>query len=624
MHSSECDKQDELFQGYGEQLRAEMFESPTHTSAHKAKSYFSFPRTTPQKDGNVGASAWWWWELGSALLSLVCISLVIAILVSAGNKSLESWPLAIQPNSLISVLTTVGKSAMVVVITSCISQLKWRYFQTQSHPLSHLQAFDEASRGPWGSLIFLGGVRTRSALVASGLALVTILALGFEPSSQQILEFPSRIARIDNVTAHIGQALSHQSSAYGLLDKNATSTNLLNVAFHEATIRYEAALINGIVGAVSTPSLSCPEPASQCTWDSYSSLGYCHDFRNLTSTMSRECDQNRNSTMLNYTCIYDYDGRNPVDPKMNMTWIVSVEPDGNVRNIIDWTFFTASPAYHLDQIGGAELSLTSARQTRAEPDIVELLYSRWYLCEQTFENVTASSGVITTGKVKNEPLNPVGNRTTDSEHEGEDNYTVLIYRSNATGREYTIGKQALGQTFGYVSGIFGVDFSVHPGRSDPNSAQVTGVTLGNNNLIQMGYFLNSTDLRNVTKNLATTLSAQMQSNNPGDNTNLTLVAGSAFRPETYIYVRYEWLVLPLLETIATIALLITTMVKTRRSPLVKTSIVAAMMYGLYGWRPEDIRAGVTDNGEMLERRAQGMPMYIDANSHGQMRFVRSG
>ncbi|KAK9414995.1 hypothetical protein SUNI508_10600 [Seiridium unicorne] len=593
---------DELFQGCGEQLQAEMSESTTPTSTYPSKSRFSFRRTARKGNINTTISSWWWRELGSALLSLICISLVIAILFSAGNTPLGSWPLAIQPNSLISVLTTIGKSDMIVVITSCISQLKWRYFQTQSHPLSHLQSFEEASRGPWGSLVFPGAAKTRSAVVASALALVTIFSLGFEPISQQILEFPSRTARIENVTAYVSRALSYQSSAFNVLDHGVSSTNLLDLAFHEGTIRYEAALINGIVGAVSTPSLSCPEPAAQCSWGGYSSLGYCYDFRNLTTIMSRDCSQDQNSTLLNYMCVYDYAGWDPVDPKTNMTWIVTLDPGRGVQNVIDWTFFTASPTYHIDTIGGAEFALTSARQTRAVPDIVELLYSRWHICEQTFENVTSSSGVLNTGN-----------------KEGQDSYTILVYRSNSTGQEYTIAKQAIEQTLAYLNNVFDVDFTMHPGWNDPN-AQVVNATLGNHRLVQMGYFLNSTNLHNMTENVAKTLSAQMQSNSPGDNTNLTLVAGEAFKPETYIYVRCEWLVLPLLETVVTIVLLVITMVRTRHAPLVKTSIIAAMMYGLFGWRPEDIQAGIADTGEMLERRARGMPTYIDANSHGQMRF----
>ncbi|KAK6073796.1 hypothetical protein SCUP515_06718 [Seiridium cupressi] len=577
------------FVGYGEQLHAEMSESTTPTSTYPSKSRFSSRWTARSENINTTISSWWWWEFGSALLSLICVSLVIAILVLAGNTPLESWPLAIQPNSLISVLTTIGKSAMIVVITSCISQLKWRYFQTQSHPLSHLQSFDEASRGPWGSLVFLGGAKTRSAVVASALALVTIFSLGFEPSSQQILEFPSRTARIENVTAYVGQALSYQSSAFNVLDHGVSSTNLLDLAIHEGTIRYEAALINEIVGAVSTPSLSCPEPATQCSWGGYSSLGYCYDFRNLTTIMSRDCSQDQNSTLLNYTCVYDHAGRDPVDPKTNMTWIVTLDPGGGVQNVIDWTFFTASPTYHIDKR--------------------ELFLTLW-------------SYSIRAGNVRTGAFDPVRSQVTDPEKEGQDSYTILVYRSNSTGQEYTIAKQAIEQTLAYLHNVSDVDFTVHPGWNDPN-AQVVNATLGNNRLVQMGYFLNSTDLHNMTENVAKTLSAQMQSNSPGDNTNLTLVAGEAFKPETNIYVRYEWLVLPLSETVATIVLLVITMVKTRHAPLVNTSIIAAMTYGLFGWRPEDIQAGIADTGEILERRARSMPMYIDANSHGQTRFVRS-
>ncbi|KAF3762954.1 hypothetical protein M406DRAFT_333297 [Cryphonectria parasitica EP155] len=49
-------------------------------------------------------------------------------LSKAINLALASWPLSIQPISLIAVFTTVEQSSMMVPIAGCISQPKWRHF----------------------------------------------------------------------------------------------------------------------------------------------------------------------------------------------------------------------------------------------------------------------------------------------------------------------------------------------------------------------------------------------------------------------------------------------------------------------------------------------------------------
>jgi hypothetical protein len=153
---------------------------------------------------------WWWWEIGSALLSVACVGAVTAVLRYIENKTIEEWGFSIAPNSLIAILTTISKAAMMVVIASCISQLKWSYFSKNPRLIKDLDRFDEASRGPWGSLIFLSSVRIRS-ITASALALVTILALGIEPSAQQILEISTRNEVLQGAEPSIPYADSYSS-----------------------------------------------------------------------------------------------------------------------------------------------------------------------------------------------------------------------------------------------------------------------------------------------------------------------------------------------------------------------------------------------------------------------------
>jgi len=155
----------------------------------------------------------WWWEIAAAVLSIICICLILVVLLMTNGRALASWPLSIQPNSLIAVFTTAGKASMMVPVASCISQLKWRHFRLRPARLSQLQLLDDASRGPWGSLMLLLHMKA-NALATAALALVSLVALGIDPSAQQILDFPQREIKLNNVSAEIGVADSYLSKAY--------------------------------------------------------------------------------------------------------------------------------------------------------------------------------------------------------------------------------------------------------------------------------------------------------------------------------------------------------------------------------------------------------------------------
>lgn len=145
----------------------------------------------------------WWWEFAFALLSVTCTSLIVGILVSVDNKPIEDWKLSIQPNSLVAVFSTIAKSALLYPLAECIGQLKWHYFDTIiAKPLEQMQAFDTASRGPWGATTFTWSTRGTTVLASMG-AVITVLMLAFEPFTQQILAFSSRNVLLHNETGNV-------------------------------------------------------------------------------------------------------------------------------------------------------------------------------------------------------------------------------------------------------------------------------------------------------------------------------------------------------------------------------------------------------------------------------------
>lgn len=158
-------------------------------------------------------SSWWWGEIMAVVVSVAAMIAMLVILAQSNGKALAWWSFFFQPNTVVSILAMVSKASMMLVVSACLSQLKWKHFQDRPRPLSHLQVFDDASRGPWGSLVFVGSLRLGSVL---GLlfAIVTVVSLAIDPAAQQILEFPSRTAKLKNVTANIGVAMEYESMAY--------------------------------------------------------------------------------------------------------------------------------------------------------------------------------------------------------------------------------------------------------------------------------------------------------------------------------------------------------------------------------------------------------------------------
>jgi hypothetical protein len=155
----------------------------------------------------------WWWEIGALVLCLLSLALLLLLLASLHMSPFENWTLPILPNTLIGIFTTLLKTTMMVPIATCLSQLKWSHYFNHAQPLNHLQLYEEASRGPWGSAMILFFLRGKP-VVASLFAFVTITALAIDPFAQQILETQSRRVELRNVTAEIGIARDYEPRSF--------------------------------------------------------------------------------------------------------------------------------------------------------------------------------------------------------------------------------------------------------------------------------------------------------------------------------------------------------------------------------------------------------------------------
>jgi len=165
-------------------------------------------------------SLWWWWEICALIIAIGATVGLVVYLKIIDNKPLREWFPSIQPNSVLAILTTVQKATLMAPVASSISQLKWHHFTSGrgAQRLEDLQLFDGASRGPWGSLMFLLQVPTHTrAIVAAGFALLTILALGIDPSAQQLLYFPIQQTEISDEAITMGTANAYISTSTNAL-----------------------------------------------------------------------------------------------------------------------------------------------------------------------------------------------------------------------------------------------------------------------------------------------------------------------------------------------------------------------------------------------------------------------
>ena len=53
-------------------------------------------------------------------------------------------------NTVVSILSTIGRASLLLAVSECISQSKWNWYLSKYKPLKDMDTFDQASRGAWG------------------------------------------------------------------------------------------------------------------------------------------------------------------------------------------------------------------------------------------------------------------------------------------------------------------------------------------------------------------------------------------------------------------------------------------------------------------------------------------
>jgi hypothetical protein len=214
---------------------------PTEQHSHPAKDSHFTPQSvqaeSTQKFPSHGIGFRvkdWWEEFAAVAFSLSSLLAIVIILAVYRNKTLSSWQFVfnVSLNTVVAILSTLSRTALLVPVASCISQLKWIRLCRTPCSLREVQVFDDASHGPLGSIQLLWELHSKTWLASWGAA-ITLLALAMDPFVQQLLSYPSR-------TNYGPGAVFYASQVYDPAHYSAKSGNY-NVC--EQAVHYHSELV---------------------------------------------------------------------------------------------------------------------------------------------------------------------------------------------------------------------------------------------------------------------------------------------------------------------------------------------------------------------------------------------
>ncbi|KAK4462956.1 hypothetical protein QBC42DRAFT_296395 [Cladorrhinum samala] len=264
-------------------LAARSSNSGSHDDMVKHPIPSRYPRLLPRRDR--WAAFWqrrgddtWTWELLCILLSVLCIITIATILQVYDGRKPPSLPAGITINAVVSVLSTISKSALIFSVSAAIGQTKWDWYEKEPRRLYDMEIFDEASRGPLGAAKLLLTRQIMASFASVG-AIVLILTLAVDPFIQQVISFGRKdtlVKREEVWTERLTKPSFIPSGefSWSRMDNSSTDTELLDTL--------SGAIWND--EDIYARRANCP--SGDCHFESFSSFEFCVDTETVTDLNS--------------------------------------------------------------------------------------------------------------------------------------------------------------------------------------------------------------------------------------------------------------------------------------------------------------------------------------------------
>ncbi|CAN9107377.1 unnamed protein product [Alternaria alternata] len=102
----------------------------------------------------------WTAETCSCIFALLSLIGLVLTLMAHQDRPLPDWPQIVSINSIVSLFSMMIRAGVSMVLAEGISQSKWQWFR-KARKLDDMAKFDSASRGAWGSVLFIFGLRIK-------------------------------------------------------------------------------------------------------------------------------------------------------------------------------------------------------------------------------------------------------------------------------------------------------------------------------------------------------------------------------------------------------------------------------------------------------------------------------
>lgn len=257
----------------------------------------------------------WNIEIAAIVLSISSMVAILILLPMYEDQPLSSWPLPVSLNVIISVLGATSRASLAFAISACISQGKWNWYRKRNDSVMVFDRFEEASRGPWGSLRLLWWTKLRYVYAhyrgtivlklikifrhwtALG-ALAAVVLVGFEPFLQAVVTISGEeitLAAGEN-TSIIGRTKTLDSGI--CYQDGGPPAQALVPPWNPLEIfsfarQYDFGALSAIWEGFSDlntaenqkPTFYCP--SRNCTWPIYASLAVCSACNDVSSHITK-------------------------------------------------------------------------------------------------------------------------------------------------------------------------------------------------------------------------------------------------------------------------------------------------------------------------------------------------
>ncbi|KAH0381996.1 hypothetical protein KCU92_g6597, partial [Aureobasidium melanogenum] len=533
----------------------------------------------------------WWREILAIMLSIASLLSTAGVLFAYQNQPLSSWKFRYLPNTVVSQLITISRSALMLSTASCVSQLSWLHIKEKPRALSELQAFDNASRGPAGAIAMLA-LPTRYRIPALIGSLITLATLLMEPFGQQVLQFPLR----DNVVK--GNATFPTTQMYAPVPEAVFGAAQSLTSDLTLDTQTQAAIVNSIFGVPSANPFTCLTN-SDCSWNDTVTLGVCPTCDNVTSIAKVNCSGPEQQP---YICNYTTPGGFALQTSFFDT--SAIQQYGTRLDTAAQTNYSAETELmkFATIVKGGLYDIT--------PEIFECTLS-W--CAKVYQNITAQ-GASLFAQTNDYPLSFKGNWFEGS----GDQAAYAVYEAgsgfpaslNAT---FTIQVANLETLAKFLTGLLNTGSVTQYAGIQADSAELFSIgtaILSNPSIPYMA--LNIADgLTNTIRNL-TNLTNDYIIRHHGDSTVQV----------QYIHVRWAWLSLPASIILLSLLLLLITMVESHRAKALvwKCSPLALLFHPLQGWTNGELEH---NSKSEMEKCAKSMRGQLLPGDDVGLRIVKS-